>query len=180
MYIISLSIDKITLLSGKQSCFLILFVLLLLSLCPRFDTISFASMDSPFTAARYHSLVIEEETFPHDALEATAWTEDGLIMAARHKKYKHIQVFLLPSASRTGTPVDASAGPSSQVEDVYLELYTCGCYVLTANADCFRASNSTRRASSPLRARKSSTTSTNSLRNWRSSVRREDVPPVAP
>ncbi|ONM16893.1 anthranilate synthase homolog1 [Zea mays] len=51
----------------------------------------FASMDSPFTAARYHSLVIEQETFPHDALEATAWTEDGLIMAARHKKYKHIQ-----------------------------------------------------------------------------------------
>ena len=100
LYIISLCIDKITLLSGKQSCFLILFVLLLLSLCPRFDTISFASMDSPFTAARYHSLVIEEETFPHDALEATAWTEDGLIMAARHKKYKHIQVFLLPSASR--------------------------------------------------------------------------------
>jgi anthranilate/para-aminobenzoate synthase component II len=58
-------------------------------------------MDSPFTAARYHSLVIEEETFPHDALEATAWTEDGLIMAARHKKYKHIQVFFpLPNASR--------------------------------------------------------------------------------
>jgi anthranilate synthase component II len=50
-------------------------------------------MDSPFTAARYHSLVIEKETFPHDALEVTAWTEDGLIMAARHRKYKHIQVF---------------------------------------------------------------------------------------
>ena len=49
------------------------------------------SMNSPFTAARYHSLVIEQETFPHDALEATAWTEDGLIMAARHKKYRHIQ-----------------------------------------------------------------------------------------
>ena len=53
-----------------------------------------ASMNSPFTAARYHSLVIEEESFPHDALEVTAWTEDGLVMAARHKKYKHIQVFL--------------------------------------------------------------------------------------
>ena len=51
-------------------------------------------MDSPFTAARYHSLVIEKESFPHDELEITAWTEDGLIMAARHKKYKHIQVFL--------------------------------------------------------------------------------------
>ncbi len=52
------------------------------------------SMNSPFTAARYHSLVIEQETFPHDALEATAWTEDGLIMAARHKKYRHIQVYI--------------------------------------------------------------------------------------
>ncbi|CAL5016524.1 unnamed protein product [Urochloa decumbens] len=51
----------------------------------------FNGLPNPFTAARYHSLVIEEETFPHDALEATAWTEDGLIMAARHRKYKHIQ-----------------------------------------------------------------------------------------
>ncbi|CAN6275938.1 unnamed protein product [Urochloa humidicola] len=51
----------------------------------------FNGLPNPFTAARYHSLVIEEETFPHDALEATAWTEDGLIMAACHKKYKHIQ-----------------------------------------------------------------------------------------
>ncbi|PWZ45194.1 Anthranilate synthase beta subunit 1, chloroplastic [Zea mays] len=58
---------------------------------PSEPTPPFTSMDSPFTAARYHSLVIEKETFPHDALEATAWTEDGLIMAARHKKYKHIQ-----------------------------------------------------------------------------------------
>ncbi|GAY51823.1 hypothetical protein CUMW_137200 [Citrus unshiu] len=40
---------------------------------------------------RYHSLVIEKESFPSDALEVTAWTEDGLIMAARHKKYKHLQ-----------------------------------------------------------------------------------------
>ncbi|OAY79258.1 Anthranilate synthase beta subunit 1, chloroplastic [Ananas comosus] len=46
---------------------------------------------SPFTAGRYHSLVIENDTFPSDALEITAWTEDGLVMAARHKKYKHIQ-----------------------------------------------------------------------------------------
>jgi anthranilate synthase component 2 len=52
------------------------------------------SINSPFTAARYHSLVIEKESFPHDALEITAWTEDGLVMAARHKKYKHIQVLL--------------------------------------------------------------------------------------
>ncbi|RVW89256.1 Anthranilate synthase beta subunit 2, chloroplastic [Vitis vinifera] len=48
---------------------------------------------SPFTAGRYHSLVIEKDTFPNEALEITAWTEDGLIMAARHKKYKHLQFY---------------------------------------------------------------------------------------
>nr|CAD1826760.1 unnamed protein product [Ananas comosus var. bracteatus] len=51
----------------------------------------FHGLPNPFTAGRYHSLVIENDTFPSDALEITAWTEDGLVMAARHKKYKHIQ-----------------------------------------------------------------------------------------
>eukprot|EP01018_Ginkgo_biloba_P005471 Gb_29004 [translate_table: standard] len=51
----------------------------------------FAGLPNPFTAGRYHSLVIEKESFPHDELEITAWTEDGLIMGVRHKKYKHIQ-----------------------------------------------------------------------------------------
>ncbi|XP_078441509.1 anthranilate synthase beta subunit 2, chloroplastic-like [Wolffia australiana] len=51
----------------------------------------FSGLSNPFVAGRYHSLVIDKETFPSDALEITAWTEDGLIMAARHKIYKHIQ-----------------------------------------------------------------------------------------
>ncbi|XP_020584533.1 anthranilate synthase beta subunit 1, chloroplastic-like [Phalaenopsis equestris] len=51
----------------------------------------FDGLSNPFSACRYHSLVIEKETFPGDKLEITAWTEDGLIMAARHKKYKHIK-----------------------------------------------------------------------------------------
>ncbi|KAK8971294.1 Anthranilate synthase component II [Platanthera guangdongensis] len=51
----------------------------------------FSGLPNPFTAARYHSLVIEKDSFPDDILEITAWTGDGLIMAARHKKYKHIQ-----------------------------------------------------------------------------------------
>lgn len=50
------------------------------------------TFSSPFTAGRYHSLVIEKDSFPSGELEITAWTEDGLIMAARHKKYKHLQV----------------------------------------------------------------------------------------
>uniref|UniRef100_A0A0D9VY92 anthranilate synthase n=1 Tax=Leersia perrieri TaxID=77586 RepID=A0A0D9VY92_9ORYZ len=51
----------------------------------------FSGLPNPFQAGRYHSLVIEKDSFPHDALEIIAWTDDGLIMAARHRKYKHIQ-----------------------------------------------------------------------------------------
>ncbi|XVF85551.1 hypothetical protein PTKIN_Ptkin17bG0126300 [Pterospermum kingtungense] len=51
----------------------------------------FTGLLNPFKAGRYHSLVIEKDSFPEEALEVTAWTEDGLVMAARHKVYKHIQ-----------------------------------------------------------------------------------------
>ncbi|CAI5969801.1 unnamed protein product [Closterium sp. NIES-65] len=50
-----------------------------------------AGLPSPFTACRYHSLVIEKDTFPEGELEVTAWTEDGLVMAVRHKKYTHVE-----------------------------------------------------------------------------------------
>ncbi|KAG5531995.1 hypothetical protein RHGRI_026571 [Rhododendron griersonianum] len=50
----------------------------------------FTGLSNPFTAGRYHSLVIEKESFPHEVLEITAWTEDGLVMAARHKIYRHL------------------------------------------------------------------------------------------
>lgn len=46
---------------------------------------------SPFLAARYHSLVISQDACPEE-LEVTAWTEDGTIMAVRHKSLPHIQV----------------------------------------------------------------------------------------
>ncbi len=51
-------------------------------------------MESPFAAARYHSLVIEKDSCPGE-LEVTAWTEDGTIMAVRHRKYPHIQARML-------------------------------------------------------------------------------------
>jgi anthranilate synthase component 2 len=44
----------------------------------------FKGLPNPFTATRYHSLVIERETLP-DCLEITAWTDDGEIMGVRHK-----------------------------------------------------------------------------------------------
>ena len=42
------------------------------------------SVPSPFTATRYHSLVIGAEGFPPE-LQAYAWSEDGEIMAVRHR-----------------------------------------------------------------------------------------------
>ena len=50
----------------------------------------FKNIESPFTATRYHSLVIDRSTIP-DKLEVTAWTEDGTIMGVRHRNYPHIQ-----------------------------------------------------------------------------------------
>jgi anthranilate synthase component 2 len=44
----------------------------------------FDGLPSPFTATRYHSLIVEREGLP-DCLEVTAWTEDGLIMALSHR-----------------------------------------------------------------------------------------------
>jgi len=44
----------------------------------------FAGLPDPFTATRYHSLVIERESLPA-CLEITAWTDDGEIMGVRHK-----------------------------------------------------------------------------------------------
>ncbi len=49
----------------------------------------FKGLNNPFTATRYHSLVIEQETLP-DCLEVTAWTQNEQgeldeIMGVRHK-----------------------------------------------------------------------------------------------
>jgi anthranilate synthase component 2 len=50
----------------------------------------FTGLDNPYTATRYHSLVIERESLP-ECLEITAWTqlEDGSmdeIMGVRHRE----------------------------------------------------------------------------------------------
>jgi len=65
----------------------------------------FQGLASPFTAIRYHSLVIERETLP-DCLEVSAHTEDGEIMGVRHKKYLvegiqfHPESILTPNGKR--------------------------------------------------------------------------------
>ena len=45
----------------------------------------FKGLSNPFTATRYHSLVIERESLP-ECFEITAWTDDEEIMGIRHKE----------------------------------------------------------------------------------------------
>ncbi len=45
----------------------------------------FAGIESPLTATRYHSLVLDPSSVP-DVLEVTATTADGMIMGVRHRE----------------------------------------------------------------------------------------------
>ena len=47
----------------------------------------FKDIESPFNATRYHSLMVDPESFP-DELEITAKTDDGLIMGLKHKQFE--------------------------------------------------------------------------------------------
>jgi len=46
----------------------------------------FAGLESPLTAARYHSLIVKKETLP-DCFTISAETDQGEVMGIRHKDY---------------------------------------------------------------------------------------------
>jgi anthranilate synthase/aminodeoxychorismate synthase-like glutamine amidotransferase len=47
----------------------------------------FQNLPKPFRATRYHSLIVERKSLPHE-LTITAETADGIIMGVRHRKHK--------------------------------------------------------------------------------------------
>jgi anthranilate synthase component 2 len=60
----------------------------------------FEGVRDPFEAARYHSLVVRRERFP-DELELTAWSDDGLVMAAAHRSLPRFGVQFHPESILT-------------------------------------------------------------------------------
>jgi len=60
----------------------------------------FANIPSPFTAMRYHSLVVER--FEGTGLDAIARTGDGTIMALAHRQYPCMGVQFHPESVGTG------------------------------------------------------------------------------
>jgi anthranilate synthase/aminodeoxychorismate synthase-like glutamine amidotransferase len=46
----------------------------------------FVGLPSPFRAIRYHSLAIQPDTVPAE-LEVSAWSDSGVIMGVRHRRY---------------------------------------------------------------------------------------------
>ncbi len=51
------------------------------------DKTIFKGLPNPFTATRYHSLIVEKKSLP-DCFEISAWTDQDEIMGIRHKEFK--------------------------------------------------------------------------------------------
>jgi anthranilate synthase/aminodeoxychorismate synthase-like glutamine amidotransferase len=50
----------------------------------------FFDVDNPFSATRYHSLVIDRNSVKETPLKIIAWTSDNIVMGVRHKDFKNL------------------------------------------------------------------------------------------
>jgi len=62
----------------------------------------FAGLSGPFPAARYHSLIVEEDRLPADLVVCARSMEDGLVMALRHREWPVHGVQFHPESVLTG------------------------------------------------------------------------------
>ena len=60
----------------------------------------FHKLPNPFTATRYHSLIVERRSLPRE-LRVTAETSDGIIMGLSHRRYKVVGVQFHPESVLT-------------------------------------------------------------------------------
>jgi anthranilate synthase/aminodeoxychorismate synthase-like glutamine amidotransferase len=83
----------------------------------------FEGLPSPFDAGRYHSLVVDESRLPAE-LEVTARTEDGIVMALRHRGFPihgvqfHPESVLTPEGHRILANFIERAGASPAPTDL--------------------------------------------------------------
>jgi anthranilate synthase component 2 len=60
----------------------------------------YKGLPNPFTATRYHSLIIERSSCP-ECLEITSETDDGIIMGVKHREYPILGVQFHPESILT-------------------------------------------------------------------------------
>ncbi len=64
---------------------------------------------NPFVACRYHSLVVDAGEIP-ECLERLAWTDEGMVMALRHREFPVMGVQFHPESILTPCGYDILAG----------------------------------------------------------------------